>query len=61
MQQFDFQTKDGQHLLRLYITGDTLVFDDIKEIPRALSTINVYSCNARDETVRLCVFTALLK
>jgi hypothetical protein len=26
-----------------------------------LSTINVYSCNARDETVRLCVFTALLK
>jgi L-ascorbate metabolism protein UlaG (beta-lactamase superfamily) len=28
----DFHTKDGQRLLRLYINGDTLVFDYIKSI-----------------------------
>ncbi len=37
----DFQTKDGQHLLRLYITGDTLVFDDIREIPKHYPDIDV--------------------
>jgi L-ascorbate metabolism protein UlaG (beta-lactamase superfamily) len=28
----DFE-RDGQHLLRLYITGDTLVHDELREIP----------------------------
>ena len=37
----DFHTKDGNHLLRLYITGDTLVFDSIKEIPKRYSDIDV--------------------
>jgi L-ascorbate metabolism protein UlaG (beta-lactamase superfamily) len=37
----DFQTKDGYRILRLYITGDTLVFDDIKEIPKRYSDIDV--------------------
>jgi L-ascorbate metabolism protein UlaG (beta-lactamase superfamily) len=37
----DFQTKDGQRLLRLYITGDTLVFDDIKEIPKHYPDVDV--------------------
>ena len=27
-------TADGRTALRLYITGDTLVHDDLKEIPR---------------------------
>jgi L-ascorbate metabolism protein UlaG (beta-lactamase superfamily) len=37
----DFQTKEGHRLLRLYITGDTLVFESIKEIPRRYSDIDV--------------------
>jgi L-ascorbate metabolism protein UlaG (beta-lactamase superfamily) len=37
----DFQTKDGHRLLRLYITGDTLVFDSIKEIPKRYYNIDV--------------------
>ena len=37
----DFQTKDGQHLVRLYITGDTLVFDDIKEIPKRYPDVDI--------------------
>ena len=37
----DFQTKDGHHLLRLYITGDTLVFDEIKEIPKRYPNIDI--------------------
>ena len=37
----DFQNKDDHRLLRLYITGDTLVFDSIKEIPRRYSDIDV--------------------
>ena len=37
----DFQTKDGQHLARLYITGDTLVFDDIKEIPKRYPDVDI--------------------
>jgi L-ascorbate metabolism protein UlaG (beta-lactamase superfamily) len=37
----DFHTKDGQRLFRLYITGDTLVFDYIKEIPKRYSDIDV--------------------
>lgn len=37
----DFKTKGGQQLLRLYITGDTLVFDDIKEIPKRYPNVDV--------------------
>jgi L-ascorbate metabolism protein UlaG (beta-lactamase superfamily) len=37
----DFHTKDDHHLLGLYITGDTLVFDSIKEIPKRYSDIDV--------------------
>jgi L-ascorbate metabolism protein UlaG (beta-lactamase superfamily) len=37
----DFQTKDGSHLLRLYISGDTLVFNDIKEIPKRYPNIDL--------------------
>jgi L-ascorbate metabolism protein UlaG (beta-lactamase superfamily) len=43
----DFNVKEEdtdssrRHLLRIYITGDTLVFDDIKEIPKRYSDINI--------------------
>ena len=43
----DFKIKEdddddrSSHLLRLYITGDTLVFDDIKEIPKRCPDINL--------------------
>jgi L-ascorbate metabolism protein UlaG (beta-lactamase superfamily) len=38
----EFQTKkDNHHLLRTYITGDTFIFDDIKEIPRQYPDINI--------------------
>src|SRR5581483_758819 len=37
----DFQTRDNEHLLRVYITGDTLVFDDIKEIPKRYPDVDV--------------------
>ena len=43
----DFNVKEENtdssrsHLLRIYITGDTLVFDDIKEIPKRYSDINI--------------------
>jgi len=30
----DFENRNGERLLRMYITGDTLVFDEINEIPR---------------------------
>jgi L-ascorbate metabolism protein UlaG (beta-lactamase superfamily) len=44
----DFKVKEeddadssSRHLFRIYITGDTLVFDDIKEIPKRYSDINI--------------------
>jgi L-ascorbate metabolism protein UlaG (beta-lactamase superfamily) len=37
----DFQTMDDRHLVRLYITGDTLVFDEIKEIPKQYPNIDI--------------------
>jgi len=40
----DFKIKEedrSSHLLRLYITGDTLVFDEIKEIPKRCPDINL--------------------
>jgi L-ascorbate metabolism protein UlaG (beta-lactamase superfamily) len=40
---FKIKEVDGHshHLIRIYITGDTLVFDDIKEIPKRYSDINL--------------------
>jgi L-ascorbate metabolism protein UlaG (beta-lactamase superfamily) len=37
----DFSTASGEHLYRIYITGDTLVFDDIKEIPRRFADVDL--------------------
>jgi L-ascorbate metabolism protein UlaG (beta-lactamase superfamily) len=44
----DFKVKEeddadssSRHLFRIYITGDTLVFDDITEIPKRYSDINI--------------------
>jgi L-ascorbate metabolism protein UlaG (beta-lactamase superfamily) len=37
----DFETKDGARLLRLYISGDTLLIDDLKEIPQRFPEIDL--------------------
>ena len=37
----EFQYLDGKTLLRLYITGDTLVHDDLHEIPRRYPDIDL--------------------
>jgi L-ascorbate metabolism protein UlaG (beta-lactamase superfamily) len=37
----DADSSSRRHLFRIYITGDTLVFDDIKEIPKRYSDINI--------------------
>ena len=37
----DTDSSRRHHLLRIYITGDTLVFDDIKEIPKRYSDIHI--------------------
>jgi L-ascorbate metabolism protein UlaG (beta-lactamase superfamily) len=37
----DFKTAAGENKFRLYISGDTLVFDDIKEIPKRYSDIDL--------------------
>lgn len=37
----EFQPTEGRTALRLYITGDTLVFDDLKEIPRRYPEIDL--------------------
>jgi L-ascorbate metabolism protein UlaG (beta-lactamase superfamily) len=37
----DFQTKDNGSLFRIYITGDTLVFEDIKDIPKNYPNIDL--------------------
>lgn len=37
----DFQTINNEHLLRLYIAGDRLVFDGIKEIPKRYPDVDV--------------------
>lgn len=37
----EFQRRDGPVSLRLYITGDTLVFDDLKEIPQRYPDIDL--------------------
>ncbi|CAN5775963.1 MBL fold metallo-hydrolase [soil metagenome] len=37
----DFETETGERLLRLYISGDTLIFDDLKEIPNRFPEIDL--------------------
>lgn len=37
----EFQSPSGKNLFRMYITGDTLVIDDLKEIPRRYPDVNL--------------------
>jgi L-ascorbate metabolism protein UlaG (beta-lactamase superfamily) len=37
----DFEPGNGQRRLRIYITGDTLVFDDIREIPQRYPDVDI--------------------
>lgn len=37
----EFEPQDGKTALRLYITGDTLVFDDLNEIPKRYPSIDL--------------------
>ena len=37
----DFENKTGERLLRLYISGDTLLIDELKEIPRRFPEIDI--------------------
>jgi L-ascorbate metabolism protein UlaG (beta-lactamase superfamily) len=37
----DFKAGEGTRLLRMYISGDTLVYEDIKEIPQRFSGIDL--------------------
>ncbi len=37
----DFETETGTQTLRLYISGDTLVIDELKEIPRKFPDIDI--------------------
>ena len=37
----DFETTDGRHLLRLYISGDTLVYRQIKQIPKRFPGVDL--------------------
>lgn len=37
----DFETKDGERLMRLYISGDTLIIDELKEIPQRFPEIDL--------------------
>ena len=37
----DFETETGERRLRIYISGDTLVIDDLKEIPRRFPDIDI--------------------
>lgn len=37
----DFGSKDSRHSYRMYISGDTMVFDDIREIPRRYPDVDL--------------------
>ena len=37
----DFQDTDGARLLRMYITGDTLIHDDLNEIPKRFPDVDL--------------------
>ncbi len=37
----DFEDAHGQRMMRIYITGDTLIFDDINEIPKRFPGVDL--------------------
>ena len=37
----DFEDAHGQRMMRIYITGDTLIFDDINEIPQRFPGVDL--------------------
>src|SRR5687768_8170220 len=37
----DFRTTNSEHSYRVYISGDTMVFDDIKKIPRRYPDVDL--------------------
>jgi L-ascorbate metabolism protein UlaG (beta-lactamase superfamily) len=37
----DFETESGERRLRLYISGDTLIIDELEEIPRRFPAIDI--------------------
>ena len=37
----DFEDVNGQRMMRIYITGDTLIFDDINEIPKRFPGVDL--------------------
>jgi len=37
----DFETETGERALRLYISGDTLIIDELEEIPRRFPAIDI--------------------
>jgi L-ascorbate metabolism protein UlaG (beta-lactamase superfamily) len=37
----DFETDAGQQLLRMYISGDTLIHDDLNEIPKRFPGVDL--------------------
>jgi L-ascorbate metabolism protein UlaG (beta-lactamase superfamily) len=37
----EFQSPGGESLIRIYITGDTLIYDDIEEIPRRYPEVDL--------------------
>lgn len=37
----EFQTKQGKNVFRLYITGDTLIYEDLNEIPKRYPDIDL--------------------
>jgi len=53
----DFQTKGGDHLFRVYITGDTMVFGDIGEIPKRHPNIDLALLHLGGTTVMGLVVT----
>src|SRR5829696_3592888 len=37
----DFETDAGEHLIRMYISGDTLIHDDLNEIPQRFPDVDL--------------------
>jgi L-ascorbate metabolism protein UlaG (beta-lactamase superfamily) len=55
----DFQnaTEAYRHLFRMYITGDTMVFDDIKDIPKRYPNVDIALFHLGGTTVMGIVVT----
>lgn len=50
-------SRDGQLLYRLYITGDTMLIDQLREIPRLYPDIDLGLIHAGGTTLFMCVVT----